>query len=133
MAGHPVASPSRWPSCPRGRATYALIHEGGPFPHDKDGSVFGNREAVCCPPAARLLPEYTVRTPGVAHRGARRIVYVAAPNACPMPAITPATTTRAFEKSGNEPDDVLNADLFFLFIRGRLARAGLADTVIRES
>ncbi|KAF1023467.1 MAG: Guanyl-specific ribonuclease Sa3 [Paracidovorax wautersii] len=56
------------------RETYALIQEGGPFPHDKDGSVFANRE--------RLLPiyprgyyrEYTVRTPGVRSRGARRIV-----------------------------------------------------------
>ncbi len=49
--------------------------------------------------------EYTVRTGGgtpgrQAHRLRRRR------NACPMPAITPATTTRAFEKSGNEPDDV---------------------------
>jgi len=51
-----------------------LIAQGGPFPHDKDGVVFGNRE--------RLLPinnrgyyrEYTVRTPGVSHRGKRRIV-----------------------------------------------------------
>lgn len=63
----------------QGRATYALIHAGGPFPHDKDGTVFGNRE--------RLLPikkrgywrEYTVRTPGVRHRGARRIVCGGAP------------------------------------------------------
>ncbi|MFT4242128.1 MAG: ribonuclease [Acidovorax sp.] len=59
---------------PQGRATYALIREVGPFPYDKDGSVFGNRE--------RLLPvhkrgywrEYTVRTPGSRDRGARRIV-----------------------------------------------------------
>jgi ribonuclease T1 len=54
--------------------TYRLIHEGGPFPYEKDGTVFFNRE--------RLLParprghyrEYTVKTPGVGHRGARRIV-----------------------------------------------------------
>lgn len=59
---------------PQGRSTYALIRQGGPFPYDKDGAVFGNRE--------RLLPaykrghyrEYTVATPGVRHRGARRIV-----------------------------------------------------------
>ena len=59
---------------PQGRSTYALIRQGGPFPYEKDGIVFGNRE--------RLLPaykrgydrEYTVATPGVRHRGARRIV-----------------------------------------------------------
>jgi len=58
----------------QGRATYALIHAGGPFPHDKDGAVFGNRERLL--PAARrgFWREYTVRTPGVRHRGARRIV-----------------------------------------------------------
>lgn len=57
-----------------GRVTHALIFAGGPFPYEKDGVVFGNRE--------RLLPlhkrgyyrEYTVRTPSVRHRGARRIV-----------------------------------------------------------
>ena len=55
-------------------ATLALIDRGGPFPHRQDGSVFQNRE--------RLLPqrprghyrEYTVDTPGLGHRGARRIV-----------------------------------------------------------
>lgn len=58
----------------QGAQTYALIAQGGPFPYEKDGTVFGNRE--------RLLPisnrgyyrEYTVRTPGVSHRGKRRIV-----------------------------------------------------------
>jgi ribonuclease T1 len=54
--------------------TLNLVHQGGPFPHAKDGTVFGNRE--------RMLPfrprghyrEYTVATVGVRHRGARRIV-----------------------------------------------------------
>lgn len=58
----------------QGRETYELIRQGGPFPYDKDGTVFGNRE--------RLLPiekrgywrEYTVKTPGSRDRGARRIV-----------------------------------------------------------
>ena len=56
------------------RTTYRLILKGGPFPYDKDGTVFGNRE--------RLLPgykrgyyrEYTVKTPWSRDRGARRIV-----------------------------------------------------------
>jgi ribonuclease T1 len=59
---------------PEAQATHRLIHQGGPFPYDKDGTVFFNRE--------RLLParprghyrEYTVRTPGARHRAARRIV-----------------------------------------------------------
>jgi ribonuclease T1 len=54
--------------------THRRILAGGPFPYTKDGTVFFNRE--------RLLPrqprghyrEYTVRTPGLSHRGARRIV-----------------------------------------------------------
>ena len=47
----PVSSPIALAELPpQGRATYALIREGGPFPHDKDGSVFGNRE--------RLLPTH---------------------------------------------------------------------------
>jgi ribonuclease T1 len=66
----------------QGRETYELIRRGGPFPHEKDGAVFGNRE--------RLLPlhkrgywrEYTVKTPGSRDRGARRIV-------CGGPARTP--------------------------------------------
>jgi ribonuclease T1 len=56
------------------RDTHRLILSGGPFPYDKDGTVFGNRE--------RLLPgkprghyrEYTVDTPKAKNRGARRIV-----------------------------------------------------------
>lgn len=58
----------------QGQRTYQTILAGGPFPYDKDGTVFGNRE--------RLLPrerrghyrEYTVKTPGSRNRGARRIV-----------------------------------------------------------
>ena len=69
---------------PQGRETYRLIHQGGPFPYDKDGVVFGNRE--------RLLPatkrgdyrEYTVKTPGARNRGARRII-------CGGAATAPAT------------------------------------------
>lgn len=54
--------------------TLALIKKGGPYPHERDGAVFGNRE--------RLLPlrergwyrEFTVKTAGEKTRGARRIV-----------------------------------------------------------
>ena len=58
----------------QGRKTYALIHEGGPFPYDKDGSVFGNREKILPAKKRGYYREYTVRTPGARNRGARRIV-----------------------------------------------------------
>ena len=58
----------------QGRETYALIFQGGPFPYDKDGTVFGNRERLLPAHKRGYYREYTVRTPGVRHRGARRIV-----------------------------------------------------------
>jgi len=59
---------------PQGRDVLALIHQGGPFRHDKDGTVFGNRERLLPSQPRGFYREYTVRTPGVRHRGARRIV-----------------------------------------------------------
>jgi len=69
----------------QGRETYELIRQGGPFPYDKDGAVFGNRERAL--PAARrgFYREYTVGSPGSRDRGARRIVCggpARAPHAC---------------------------------------------------
>lgn len=64
-----------WRQLPqKARDTYALILQGGPFPYDKDGSVFGNRERLLPVQARGYYREYTVPTPGVRHRGARRIV-----------------------------------------------------------
>ena len=57
-----------------GQATYQSIRKGGPFPYEKDGTVFGNREQLLPREARGFYREYTVRTPGVGHRGARRIV-----------------------------------------------------------
>ena len=56
------------------RVTYRLIHAGGPFPYEKDGTVFGNRERLLPAFARGYYREYTVRTPRLKHRGARRIV-----------------------------------------------------------
>jgi len=56
------------------QATERLIRAGGPFPHAKDGSVFGNRERLLPPKARGYWREYTVRMPGMSGRGARRIV-----------------------------------------------------------
>lgn len=55
--------------------TIALIQQGGPFPYPhKDGSTFYNREGRLPAQSQGYYHEYTVPTPGVAHRGARRIV-----------------------------------------------------------
>jgi ribonuclease T1 len=51
-----------------------LIQQGGPFPYPKDGSTFGNYEKRLPKQARGYYREYTVRTPGLSHRGARRIV-----------------------------------------------------------
>ena len=68
------------------RDTHRLILSGGPFPYDKDGTVFGNREKLLPLHKRGHYREYTVKTPGVAHRGARRIVcggmQPALPEAC---------------------------------------------------
>ncbi len=58
----------------QGRETYELIRQGGPFPYDKDGSVFFNRERLLPKAERGYWREYTVRTPGSRDRGARRIV-----------------------------------------------------------
>jgi ribonuclease T1 len=57
-----------------GQKTYQLILEGGPFPYEKDGTVFGNRERLLPRHERGFYREYTVRTPGARNRGARRIV-----------------------------------------------------------
>ncbi|GHB96524.1 ribonuclease domain-containing protein [Thermomonas carbonis] len=54
--------------------TIALIQRGGPFPHRQDGGVFGNREGHLPRQPSGWYREYTVDTPGLGHRGARRIV-----------------------------------------------------------
>jgi guanyl-specific ribonuclease Sa len=59
---------------PEARATVRLIERGGPFPHRQDGSVFGNRERLLPQRPRGYYREYTVATPGLSHRGARRIV-----------------------------------------------------------
>jgi len=56
------------------QATHRLILAGGPFPHSQDGIVFGNRERLLPAKIRGYYHEYTVRTPGVRSRGARRLV-----------------------------------------------------------
>ena len=69
----------------QGRETYELIRQGGPFPYDKDGAVFGNRERLLPQARRGYYREYTVPAPGSSDRGVRRIVCGGpqrAPHAC---------------------------------------------------
>ncbi len=56
------------------RATLRDIKQGGPFAFDRDGVVFGNFEKVLPKQTRGYYHEYTVKTPGVRSRGARRII-----------------------------------------------------------
>ena len=56
------------------RQTVRLIRQGGPFPYERDGAAFRNFERLLPQHDRSYYREYTVRTPGIAHRGARRIV-----------------------------------------------------------
>lgn len=56
------------------RQTLALIREGGPYPYEKDGTIFGNYERKLPRQRRGYYTEYTVRTPQVRSRGARRII-----------------------------------------------------------
>ena len=71
-AGMPTAALVSLPI--QAQSTHQLILGGGPFPYQKDGTVFGNRERLLPPAARGHYREYTVKTPGLSHRGARRIV-----------------------------------------------------------
>ncbi|WP_394280483.1 ribonuclease domain-containing protein [Corynebacterium sp.] len=55
--------------------TIADIYSGGPFDYpDNDGAHFGNYEGHLPDERSDFYREYTVETPGLNHRGARRIV-----------------------------------------------------------
>lgn len=56
------------------RETLQLIRRGGPYPHERDGVTFGNYEKLLPVAPRGHYREYTVTTPVVRHRGARRIV-----------------------------------------------------------
>ena len=67
------------------REVNAAIRDGGPFAYPRDGVVFGNRERILPVEPRGYYHEYTVPTPGMKSRGARRIVCggpMRAPHAC---------------------------------------------------
>jgi guanyl-specific ribonuclease Sa len=55
-------------------ATLHAIERGGPFPYERDGVTFQNRERRLPDRPRGYYREYTVPTPGSRDRGARRII-----------------------------------------------------------
>lgn len=59
---------------PQALVTLQQIDRGGPFPYRRDGVVFQNRERRLPEQENGYYHEYTVPTPNVGNRGARRII-----------------------------------------------------------
>ncbi len=57
-----------------GRETLHLIKQGGPFLYARDGVIFSNFEKRLPKRHRGYYREFTVKTPGIRNRGARRIV-----------------------------------------------------------
>lgn len=68
----PVIAASALPL--EGRETLHLIKQGGPFLYARDGTIFSNFEKRLPKRERGYYHEFTVKTPGVRNRGARRIV-----------------------------------------------------------
>ncbi|WP_404417132.1 hypothetical protein LG277_05235 [Vreelandella aquamarina] len=54
--------------------TLTLIQQGGPYPYSRDGITFENREGRLPQKPHGYYREFTVDTPGLNHRGPRRVV-----------------------------------------------------------
>jgi ribonuclease T1 len=80
------------------RETLRLIAQGGPFPYHRDGVVFQNREKLLPLQPHGHYHEYTVTTPGMRHRGARRIVCGGALRQQPEACYYTADHYRSFRK-----------------------------------
>lgn len=74
LPGSAVASVAYTGLPPQGQEVMEQIRQGGPFRYEKDGTVFGNRERQLPGQRRGYYREYTVPTPGLSHRGAKRIV-----------------------------------------------------------
>ncbi|MBE8517123.1 ribonuclease N [Amycolatopsis sp. H6(2020)] len=72
-SGLPVKALSALPS--QATDTWKLIEAGGPYPYPRnDDVVFENREKRLPGKKSGYYHEYTVKTPGSADRGARRLI-----------------------------------------------------------
>ncbi|WP_246002443.1 ribonuclease domain-containing protein [Allorhizocola rhizosphaerae] len=72
VSGLPTVAVGELPS--QAHDTLALIDKGGPYPYQKDGSIFGNNEGLLPKRERGYYREFTVPTPGSRDRGARRLV-----------------------------------------------------------
>ena len=72
VSGLPFIDPADLP--PEALDTLGLIDQDGPFPFDRDGVSFQNREELLPDERGGYYREFTVITPGLSHRGPRRIV-----------------------------------------------------------
>lgn len=74
-AGTETSSPASAGFLPREALQVVdLIVQGGPYPYSQDGTTFFNREGRLPQRSRGYYREFTVDTPGLRHRGARRIV-----------------------------------------------------------
>jgi ribonuclease T1 len=71
-SGLPIVAVADLP--PEAHDTLDLIEAGGPYPYERDGATFENREGLLPDHPEGYYAEYTVETPGSDDRGARRIV-----------------------------------------------------------
>ncbi len=72
VSGLPVVRLSELPV--EAAEVVADIDAGGPYEFERDGITFGNYEGILPEEERGYYREYTVPTPGLDHRGARRIV-----------------------------------------------------------
>ncbi len=72
VSGLPFIEPADLP--PEALDTLGLIDQDGPFPFDRDGITFQNREELLPDERGGYYREFTVISPGLSHRGPRRIV-----------------------------------------------------------
>lgn len=70
--GFTIVRPAQLPK--EAQQTLALIDKGGPYPYERDGIEFQNREKILPRKSAGYYREYTVVTPGSSDRGARRVI-----------------------------------------------------------
>lgn len=74
FSGADLPTVSRQSLPAQAQETLRLIEAGGPFPYSRDGIVFKNYERLLPPQPRGFYREYTVPTPGLTHRGPRRLV-----------------------------------------------------------
>ena len=74
LPGSAVASVALTGLPPQGQEVMEQIRQGAPFRFGKDGTVFGNYERQLPNQRRGYYREYTVPTPGLSHRGGKRIV-----------------------------------------------------------